>query len=1458
MWGRTVINDAKGNADSDARIDAIRALLPAVRGTDELAELAGELTGLIVERYAIRAAAGDVGGAAEDLGTVIQQLADVLARIGTSHARYPELAMAAGYACQERWTAFDDLAGRDDAVRHFSSALAVMPESEPDRPAVHAALALLLGSRAEDDAGSGNRWHADLDAAVEHTRTGLALLRPQRRDVTASEDVTAPEDAASSDAADADLEIAAELREILGLALAHRFNMTQYALQPADAAGIAAARADRDEAIAQLGQVLDTPAPDDPVRLDVADVIGRLRHDRYADPWPDGPAQDPADLDAAIDLLLRVADAEPGTQTLMYLVFALSDRVDVTSEAGDLDALITWGERLIGHPDTAADLAADSHGLLGGALLDRAAVGSPTRTADLRAAIEHWEAALAAMAPGDPDRAGTLARLAHAFQVLLDGDASRYADVDKMTGYALQAWQLLPSGHELRPDAGIYLVEGLHERLRRPGQPMEIGDLDTGIEVLMQLEPLAADDQDLHLMVVVELGIFLVGRAQIAGSSADLAAAAPWVMQAAAALPADDPRFAAERQTVAASMFTLATLGMTLDNLQTAIGLLTARLQEPDADPGRRAMTRCALGTAYAQLAAFTQCGSDLEAGIAHLTAAFDLAAAGDAVRIGIAWNLGSALLTRFLRTGDLQDRDAARYYLEVMDEPADSRTGEALRAAMQDVELARTAMHGLLRLAEGIGGNRELLDDAVLQLRKALAMLPADHPYHGRIRSDLGLALAMQAAWVDGADIAGFQQARDEQAAAMAALPPGHMMRPFALMRAGGSLAAAAATSGDPQQLRAAIGYLTSALADMDHQFGGRVRLVASLGWAWHQLHRLTGDPAALAAAARWLAAACDELRDQPHHPEYAACLTMLAQVQLARGMRGRAREAGLAALRGRGRDVLLQTGTARSLGIARTAAREAADVAAWCLRDKDPAAALDAVELGRGLVLHAATSVADVPWLLTGAGHSDLAEEWRTETASPSVPPWDVGPDSAAQAAGLRAGTAAPQVPSDLRARVLAALAGPVVDRLLAPPAPTQIAVALSVTGGDALIYLLAPARNQAGCAIAVPAASLAAAARPAAVPEVIPLPLLRFTGHGVIDDYLAWHAIVAQNAAERPADDTEPRFQGWLEARQLAAEGLNAALLAVCQWAWPAVMRPLLDWARRQGLSRPPRLVLVPIGPLSLVPWHAAVERADRQARARYACAEAVISYAASARQLIDVSGRPALDLQASPVIVGNPTLDLTYAGIEAQAIRDRCYPDGRYLGYAVAAAGRPADGTGEADDVLRQLPAASGPGASMIHLACHAVAAGSAPGSSYLLLADRKELPLDRILRRASARPTGAAGCLVSLAACGSDLAAGDYDEALTLATAFLAAGAVTVVGTRWEVPDGRTALLMFMFHHFLTAEGQSPRDALRMAQLWMLAPDRTAPPKMPSHLAADASNADLAEPFAWAAVTHQGR
>jgi CHAT domain-containing protein len=172
------------------------------------------------------------------------------------------------------------------------------------------------------------------------------------------------------------------------------------------------------------------------------------------------------------------------------------------------------------------------------------------------------------------------------------------------------------------------------------------------------------------------------------------------------------------------------------------------------------------------------------------------------------------------------------------------------------------------------------------------------------------------------------------------------------------------------------------------------------------------------------------------------------------------------------------------------------------------------------------------------------------------------------------------------------------------------------------------------------------------------------------------------------------------------------------------------------------------------------------------------------------------------------------------------------------------------------VLELLPSANTDGASLLQVSAHARAAGS-PEDTVLHLADGT-LPVTRVLGRARHRSPNAPGGLVVCDSCVTDVASAAQDEALTLSTAFLAAGAVGVIGTRWPVEDLSTAVMMFMFHHFLHEGFPEPADALRQAALWMLDPQRTAPPRMPPELARQVDSPELADPGAWAAFVHHGK
>jgi CHAT domain-containing protein len=234
----------------------------------------------------------------------------------------------------------------------------------------------------------------------------------------------------------------------------------------------------------------------------------------------------------------------------------------------------------------------------------------------------------------------------------------------------------------------------------------------------------------------------------------------------------------------------------------------------------------------------------------------------------------------------------------------------------------------------------------------------------------------------------------------------------------------------------------------------------------------------------------------------------------------------------------------------------------------------------------------------------------------------------------------------------------------------------------------------------------------------------------------------------------------------------------------------------------------------------------------------------------------------------LIVGNPTGDLPGAGDEAWAIYRRFYPGATYLGQTRDPAGDrrwvTADGgAGTAAEVLGTLTGATS-GCPVLHLAGHCVAEPDRPARSRILLARDHQatrhrdgaLPVADLLERdpSSPLPVGR----VFLAACTSHLSGEDYDEAFSVATAFLAAGARTVFGSLWEVPDDSTSLLMFMLHHYLNTTGCPPAQALHLARRWMLDPGRDIPDGMPADLALLTIALDPADPVCWAGFVHLGR
>jgi CHAT domain-containing protein len=111
--------------------------------------------------------------------------------------------------------------------------------------------------------------------------------------------------------------------------------------------------------------------------------------------------------------------------------------------------------------------------------------------------------------------------------------------------------------------------------------------------------------------------------------------------------------------------------------------------------------------------------------------------------------------------------------------------------------------------------------------------------------------------------------------------------------------------------------------------------------------------------------------------------------------------------------------------------------------------------------------------------------------------------------------------------------------------------------------------------------------------------------------------------------------------------------------------------------------------------------------------------------------------------------------------------------------------------------------------------------------------------------------------VLLAACATHIAGRSYDASFSLSTAFLVAGARSVIGSLWAVQSASTGVLMYELHRQLTAAGLDPAAALRQAQLWMLDPDRPVD-GLPEELTEGLPLGGLADPYRWAGFAHLGR
>jgi hypothetical protein len=467
---------------------------------------------------------------------------------------------------------------------------------------------------------------------------------------------------------------------------------------------------------------------------------------------------------------------------------------------------------------------------------------------------------------------------------------------------------------------------------------------------------------------------------------------------------------------------------------------------------------------------------------------------------------------------------------------------------------------------------------------------------------------------------------------------------------------------------------------------------------------------------------------------------------------------------------------------------------------------------EAGRGLVLASVVLAGRVDEVLRGAGRHAAAGAWRRG-------------DEAGRAEALNALQDADRS-----------------GRLLAAPTPDEISVTLVRTRFDAIVYLVPPvppdvtgsddARSPAGLS------GYAVVMRPVLGQiEVVDLPGLADPDGTPLDAYLA--ALDNALTAHDPRARYEAGFRGGPggQAWVGALENLGA-------WTYDRIMGPLIGHCRGWSLDHLPHLALIPLGELAAIPYAAAWAGDPAPPGRRYAIDDVLLSYAASARLLVDVARRPRQQLSERVVLISDPTGQFHLIRRAARALASRQYPGAEVYGP------RSAGGPATTAVLLGALPGPDQPGASLLQLSTHATTVPTPR-----LQTRDGWLPLARILDQARDRSPDAPGGLVITDACLTDSTRTHYDESLTLATGFLAAGATAVIGTRWPV-DADTAAAVSLRLHYHLQMGHPPAEALRLAQLDLL---RRAPEvrDILGQVLPGVEEARLSHPASWAGHVHHG-
>ncbi len=970
------------------------------------------------------------------------------------------------------------------------------------------------------------------------------------------------------------------------------------------------------------------------------------------------------------------------------------------------------------------------------------------------------------------------------------------------------------------------LALALHSRFDCGGDP---ADLDAAIDLNHQAVTIMPPGHPLRATPLGNLQVALRDRADATADLTDLETAIRVGREALRLTAPDDPVWVARLSVLAADLRTRYLWRGDPSDLGTAIGALHDALHRTARDDTER---RAALlsDLALAMRDRFEHAGAkvDLAMAIDHARRAVMLTPTDSPHLPWAKAVLSLVLQTRHGRGGGLGDLEAAVQLgrqAVVACPPGSPRRNRC-------VQVLAFALSTLYSSAL----DRDVLDEAIGLIRDALADAAPCSTQRTELLSNLANLLGTRAGTSGG------QPADVEEEVALAreaarALPPGHVGRPLAEYNVAKALLARFESTGDQQQLRAALEHTRAALTSMPPSHWWRTNCLALLSAVSHARYQIRGEPSDLREAVDAARAAVALTEDL--HANRAPSMLALANALRSRFLRTGEPAAAQEAMATWRQTVGLRTArTQLRVAAARSLGAFAADLASW-------PAALDAYATAVGLLPLLAWRGADRAGrerLLAGcgglaqdaaacaisAGQPERAVElldhgravlWsqvlehRTELNEPR----ERAPQLATSLDQVRAELDQPgtevaslvphhhpgdRAPGDADRRVSLTRqwesliddvrAVPGLESFLRPPGIRDLRAAAA--GGAIILVNVSRWRCDA---LILTTNDV----------RVVPLPGLTLADVTARSNQ---HLRALAEVGNPAAESGRTRLSVVIEREEALTDTLG--------WLWDRVAEPVLSELEPAASPQSPsRVWWCPTGPLSLLPLHAAGHH-DGGPAGRTVLDRVVSSYTPTLRSLARAREAPAADLPgagrgrlliiALPDAPGQPPLP----GVDREAdLLTNLFPGPAHTLLRAGQATRPA--------VEHALATHA-----WVHFGCHGNQDLVSPSHGGLLLHDARLTVADLSRLRQG-------GQFAFLSACHTAASVPSIpDEAITLAAALQYAGYRHVVGTLWSVPDSVAGdVSERVYRNLIGAQGARAAEALHQAAITM----RDRAPHIPS-------------------------